>query len=173
MNRFVSLAMLSIVACLNASHSYAQPPGTIQDESKVPEYTLPDPLVGEDGETVASPEEWRDSRRPEILRLFEGLMYGKTPGGRLESMRSEVVESSDEALDGLAKRKQIRIYFNGDKDGPRMDLLLYTPADAKGPVPTFLGLNFKGNHTVCPDPAILLPEGGGGIGPRIEYPMAG
>jgi hypothetical protein len=38
-----------------------------------------------------------------------------------------------------------------------MDLLLYLPNEATGPCPVFLGLNFDGNHTVHPDPAILLP----------------
>ncbi|RUL87410.1 acetylxylan esterase [Tautonia sociabilis] len=147
-------------AVLSASpRAEAQPAGANYDESKVPDYTLPDPLVAEDGTRVMSPEQWRDVRRPEILRLFSELMYGKTPGGRPERMRWEVVDSSDDALDGLATRKQIRIFFDGRDDGPRMDLLLYTPAAAEGPVPTFLGLNFRGNHTVFPDPAILLPDG--------------
>ena len=39
-----------------------------------------------------------------------------------------------------------------------MDLLLYLPktASASKRVPAFLGLNFEGNHTIHPDPAITL-----------------
>ena len=37
-----------------------------------------------------------------------------------------------------------------------MDLLIYLPLGADGPVPTFLGLNFYGNHTVTEDPAVPL-----------------
>ena len=154
-----SLAVLSAAVLVVQSQAVAQPAGANYGESKVPEYTLPDPLMADDGSKITSPERWRESRRPEILRQFEDLMYGKTPGGRPEAMRWEVVESADDALGGTARRKQVRIFFDGEADGPRMDLLLYTPADATGPVPTFLGLNFKGNHTVFPDPAILLPQG--------------
>jgi hypothetical protein len=39
-----------------------------------------------------------------------------------------------------------------------MDILVYLPADRQGPVPIFLGLNFRGNHTIHPDPAITLTE---------------
>jgi hypothetical protein len=37
-----------------------------------------------------------------------------------------------------------------------MDLLVYLPSDAPGPVPTFLGLNYYGNQSVHPDPGITI-----------------
>ncbi|MDP6677958.1 MAG: acetylxylan esterase, partial [Verrucomicrobiota bacterium] len=36
------------------------------------------------------------------------------------------------------------------------NLLIYIPKDADGPVPVFLTLNFYGNHTIHPDPAISI-----------------
>lgn len=153
-------ASLTLGLLMIAPESTAQPEGFNYDESKVPDYSLPDPLVAEDGSKVTTADAWRQSRRPEVLRLFEDYVYGKTPIDRPEAMRWEVFDSADDAIDGLARRKQVRIFFSEDDEGPFMDLLLYTPADAEGPVPTFLGLNFRGNHTVFPDPAIRLPEGG-------------
>ncbi len=128
------------------------------DEDKVPAYTLPEPLVCEDGSRVESQDAWRAQRRPEILELFSKYVYGRAPIGKPEAMTYEVFEYDSNALDGRAIRKQIRITFTGKKNGASMDLLLYTPKACDGPVPVFLGLNFKGNHTVARDPGIKLAE---------------
>ena len=71
------------------------------DEAKVPAYTLPDPLILEDGQEVADPETWFQKRRPEILKLFEREVYGKSPG-RPEKMRFELTSSDPDALEGKA-----------------------------------------------------------------------
>src|SRR5690242_14959872 len=57
----------------------AQPAAANTDESKAGLYTLPDPLVGSDGERVTTAEAWNARRRPEIMRLFETYMFGKVP----------------------------------------------------------------------------------------------
>ena len=134
--------------------SFASPDEIIYDESKVPDYTLPDPLVFSDGTRVTDAKAWREKRRPEILKLFQDYMYGKSPG-RLKETIFEVT-SSNESLDGKAIRKQVSAYFTGKKDGQTMDILIYLPKNAKKPVPIFLGLNFFGNHTVHSDPEIKL-----------------
>jgi hypothetical protein len=35
------------------------------------------------------------------------------------------------SLGGKAIRKEVSVFFTGKKDGPRMDLLIYLPADAR------------------------------------------
>ena len=40
------------------------------DETQVPAYVLPDPLVTEDGRQIKTAQDWRKIRRPEILELF-------------------------------------------------------------------------------------------------------
>ncbi|MBW3538775.1 MAG: acetylxylan esterase [Planctomycetes bacterium] len=125
------------------------------DESKVPDYTLPDPLVTRSREKVTTAREWFAKRRPEVLGLFEEHVYGRAPEP-LEGMRFMRLESSAKALDGKAVRKQVRVLFSAEESGPAMDLLIYLPKDAPRPVPVFLGLNFNGNHSVHADPAILL-----------------
>ncbi len=47
------------------------------DEAKVHPYTLPDPLVANDGTKITSAAQWRDSRREELLKLFEEHVYGR------------------------------------------------------------------------------------------------
>src|SRR5882724_9337239 len=93
------------------------------DESKVGTYTLPDPLVSESGGRVRTAAEWTTKRRPEILRLFETNVYGRTVAGRPPEMTFEVL--NDDKL-----RKRVAVYFTGKKDGPKMTVLLYLPRSA-------------------------------------------
>jgi hypothetical protein len=136
-------------------------------EEKVPAYTLPDPLLLSDGSKVTDAQTWQSKRRPEILELFCANVYGRAPIGRPQDMTFEVFDLNREALGGLATRKQVTVNFTGSKDGPSMDILIYLPNGAKTQIPTFLILNFGGNHTIHPDPAIKLSKGwmrGGGKG---------
>lgn len=133
-----------------------QPAGFNYDESQVAPYTLPDPLVLDDGTPVRDAATWTGQRRPELLEHFSREVYGRTPGGRPAGMHWEVTSVDRAALGGKAVRKEIRIWFSARKDGPKMDLLVYLPPNAGGPVPAFLGLSFFGNHTVAHDPAVPL-----------------
>ena len=122
---------------------------------EITDYILPDPLVMEDGTAVTSPEQWYKARRPELLRLFSEQMFGKAPE-KVPYIAFEMVESG-EALGGMAVRKQVNIYLSKDRK-KCLHLLVYLPAKHDGPVPVFLGINFKGNWTVNEDPAILMPD---------------
>ena len=124
------------------------------DESKVPPYTLADPLAMQDGTPVTTVAQWRERRRPELLRLFAAEVYGHTPGRSIPVATR--VDSVEKALEGRAIRKQITLTFGPGPDAPAMHLLVYLPAGTRGPVPAFLGLNFEGNHAVHRDPAIRL-----------------
>ncbi len=151
------LVLVVVVLIMSATNVSAQQSAINYDESKVPAYTLPDPLVLSDGTRVADADTWRRKRRPEILRLFEQHVYGKTPG-KPAGLRFETTSVDKTALGGKATRKEVSVYFTGKNDGPRMDLLLYLPNNKKGPVPAFLGLNFYGNHAIHPDPGITLSK---------------
>src|SRR5262245_34149216 len=122
------LASLLLSACWVGAQ---QPFKPNYDEAKVPKYTLPDPLIMADGTPVKDAVAWNVNRRPEILRLYEENVYGRTPGGRPKEMTFEVTSVDKKALGGKAIRKEVSIYFTGKKDGPKMDLLIYLPADAK------------------------------------------
>ncbi len=127
------------------------------DESKVGNYTLPDPLTLQDGSPVRTPADWNQKRRPELLELFATQMFGRTPAAKIK-VRYEVLSPDEPALGGLAVRRQVRVHFSEKNDGPKMDILLYVPAAARKPVPVFAGLNFNGNHTVHADPGIRLAD---------------
>ncbi|HVW84077.1 MAG TPA: hypothetical protein VHB50_05335 [Bryobacteraceae bacterium] len=127
------------------------------DESRVAPYKLPDPLVLSNGQRVRDAKTWNEQRRPELMAIFEDQVYGKTPLDA-SGIRFSQTFVEPKALKGKAIRKQVTVYFTPHNDGPRMDVLIYLPAAAKGPVPVFVGLNFNGNQTVANDPAILTND---------------
>lgn len=129
-----------------------EPADTNYDETKVPPYALPDPLTCFDGQRVANVKQWREKRRPEILKAFAENVYGLTPPLKSE-MRCEVTGVDTNALNGLATRKQVTIHLFPEADAPRIDVLLYIPNAAQKPVPAFLSLNY-GNQGVQADPKI-------------------
>ena len=126
------------------------------DEDKVPSYTLPDALTFKNGRPVRTVRQWERKRRPELLDLFESEIYGKAPVGKPAEMHCRVLETGD-AYGGLAVRKQIGIYFD-KAETQYIQLLLYVPKTAAGPVPAFLGINFAGNFACTEDPAVLMPD---------------
>ena len=127
------------------------------DESKVPSYTLPDPLKAEDGTVIDSADLWNSKRRPEVLRLFEEHVFGTLPKGDVK-LRTKVRSETPGAINGAALRREVTVFFSDDDLGPQMDLLIYTPANATGPVPAFLGYNFNGNQATEKDPALHITD---------------
>ena len=132
----------------------AQQPKRDYDESKARAYTLPDPLLLTNGKPVNSAALWR-KRRAEIVQMFETNMYGRFPG-RLPGTRYEVTSVAKDALGGKAERKLVTAFFTNQKIDRTMDILIYLPKDRSGPLPMFLGVNFRGNQTVNADPGIPI-----------------
>lgn len=126
-----------------------------RDPDNIPPFSLPDPLVLNNGYRVINSDQWKKQRRPQLLDLFAEYEYGRTPGGKPKEFTAEKISES-KALNGKAIMRQIRLKFSSDPRIPALHVLMFLPADASGPVPAFVGLNFKGNHTVCDDPKILL-----------------
>jgi hypothetical protein len=125
------------------------------DEAKAGAYVLPSLLQMADGKRVTSSRKWEQSQRPALLKLFADQVYGTLPG-KAQGQHFRVTAQDPQALGGKAIRKQVTIYFTADEAGPSMEVLLYLPRKAKGPVPIFAGLNFKGNHTIHADPGIAI-----------------
>jgi (4-O-methyl)-D-glucuronate---lignin esterase len=124
-------------------------------EAKAGTYVLPDPLTTTSGAKIVDANAWQSQRRPELVKIFEENEYGRAPG-RPESMRFEVVEKATPAFDGKAVRKQVTIHFGPGADDPAMDLLIYLPANATGPVPLLLNINFMPNNLAVDDPAVKV-----------------
>jgi hypothetical protein len=153
----IHVGALCAVLCMLAVRSDAEVKPANYDESKVGQYTLPDPLKMENRQPVADAKTWREKRRPELLHLFETHVYGRPPE-KPADLSFEKTSEDKNALGGIATRREISIYLKKDHTGPRLDLLVYIPNAATHPVPAFLGLNFEGNHTVSTDPGIALKK---------------
>jgi (4-O-methyl)-D-glucuronate---lignin esterase len=120
-------------------------------------FTLPDPLLLSNGKRVKDAKTWNEKRRPEIVKLFEENQYGRSPG-RPKEMSFEVFDKGTPVFDGKAMRRQVTIYFSSNKTGPKMDLLLYVPANAPKPVPMLLNISFTANSSAVDDAGIKPGE---------------
>src|SRR5260370_27558022 len=163
---FLSLRLQSallVTCCAMRGQTAAAPAAVVAgipanyEESAAGTYTLPDPLVLANGKSVRNAKTWYQKRRPEIVRLFEENQYGRSPG-RPAGMSFEVFDKGTPALDGKAVRRQVTVYFSANKSGPKMDLLLYLPANAQKPAPVLLNLSFSANSTTVDDPGIKPGE---------------
>ena len=145
----IGLALLAMPLSDSSAANY--------DEAKVPQYTLPDPLTMQDGTPVTSTRDWIEKRRPEVLELFREQVYGHSPN-RPSGLLFKVIQNDDTALGGRAIRREVLITFARKEETPEANLLIYIPKNVDGPVPVFLTLNFYGNHTIHPDPAISITK---------------
>jgi hypothetical protein len=131
------------------------------EESKVKAYSLPDPLVMQSGARVRTADMWRRERRPEIVRLYETDIYGRTPASA-PKVHWQVTGTDPAARDGAAVRKTIVGKIGDSAEALHINLTLYTPAAAKGAVPLIMLVNFRGGPEGDPPVAAdILSRGWG------------
>ncbi|MDG2125699.1 MAG: hypothetical protein P8J87_18510, partial [Verrucomicrobiales bacterium] len=114
------------------------------DEGRIPAYDLPPLLVTAEGEVVATAEEWRSVRRPQILSLFSNLVYGRVPEAA-EPIETEfsVVKEDKQFMGGRATRKDVKIRFSNRRGAVEMLVLVFVPNGVEGPVPAFMKHSFN------------------------------
>ena len=117
------------------------------DEAKADVYPdVPDPLRMNDGVQVTTAKMWWDTRRPEIVELFDREIYGRTPS-RLPRVMWEVVKTEREKNgDVQVITKTLTGHVDNSAD-PKIkvdiELTLTTPANVKGPVPVIMELGLS------------------------------
>ena len=125
------------------------------DESAIPPYTLPELLKTEAGAPIQTPRDWTQTRRPEVLGLFEKHVFGKTPAS-WGKVVYETLSVNPSALGGAAVRKIVRISLADHPQWQGIELMLHFPKNAAKPVPCFVGPSFGGNEAVTPDTDLPL-----------------
>ena len=118
-------------------------------EEKVPVYTLPEVLMTIDGRKVISPRLWNKVRRPEILELFRKNVYGRVPVTPYKQSFM-VVNQDKTAMNGAATLKQVDITITAEGKSLVIHLTLFTPNQAKKPVPAFLLIDNRGPANTDP-----------------------
>ena len=116
------------------------------DESKVPPYTLPDPLVIKNGKKVTTTEEWWKKRRPEIVEDFDREILGRMPEhtpkvnwemmSTTKEMQGEVPVFTKKLVGHVDNSMYPQIAVN-------IDMTLTTPVGATSPVPVMMELSFS------------------------------
>ncbi len=112
------------------------------DESKANPYPqLPDLMRLADGEQVATPEQWWQERRPEIVELLEREVYGRVPAN-VPAVKWEVRETRE--IDA-AGQPAIQKHIVGVVDNSacpeivvNISMSLTLPKNATGPVPVLM-----------------------------------
>ncbi len=144
----ISLFLLLLLTTAIQAQTPKPRPGVNYDEAKVAEHPRPDLKL-----TTAA--EWTKTRRPEILKLFEENVFGKTPTD-LGKPKFEVTATKPDALGGLATRKLVHVSLPNHPKWEGMDVMLYTPNGLAKPAPCFVGLSFGGNHAVSKETDVPL-----------------
>ena len=122
------------------------------DESKVKPFTLPDPLVSSDGTRVKDAAAWR-KRRAEIVRLYETEIYGRIPEKTPRVRWLERIETHPGA-ESAGRTKYVG-EVGDSPQGPKINLTIRRPEDARRPMPVILLLNFGGGAKTPPqDPPV-------------------
>lgn len=152
-HRFVPPALFLVAAGLTFNLIAAEPFPSVADLPK--QAGLPDPLVMQSGDKVASPGTWNAKRKPELKALFQHYMYGQLPPAPT-NVSARVVRTEAKFLGGKGTLREVTISF-GPQGTPPINLLLAVPNEQPGPVPVVLGLNFCGNHALLADLGVALP----------------
>jgi hypothetical protein len=117
-------------------------------ESDVPDYELPNPLLRADGTTIGSVEHWQQ-HRAEILDIFRENMYGRS-SGLPEKLTFNLIEEDISAMEGAATFRRVEIQSANGGRTHQFELILFLPNKIKGSVPVFLLMNNRDTSNTDP-----------------------
>jgi len=118
-------------------------------EEKVPLYTLPDPLVDQQGKKISSMRKWTSQKRQEVLELFRENVYGRVPQTPYEK-EFIIVNQDNTAMGGKAVLKEVDIKVSSGAKSLVIRLTLFLPKNTDGPSPVFLLIDNRGPSNTDP-----------------------
>ncbi|WP_057938292.1 glucuronyl esterase domain-containing protein [Algoriphagus resistens] len=126
------------------------------NEAAIPAYILPEVLTLYNGQKVTDAKTWLEKRRPELIKSIEEIQFGKMPPPPTD-LSFDVFDKETKVLEGTAVRRQVTIYLTKDSTS-KMDLLIYLPTNAAGPVPLFFNVSFVANSQTVDDPGVRIGD---------------
>lgn len=120
------------------------------DESKVGNLLIPDVLTTVQNEKIKNKKQWEQQQKPEILSLFETQVYGRMPKD-FDKIEFEVKNENKQAMEGKAHLKEVAVKITRNQKSVVINLVMFTPAQAAGPVPVFLLINNRPARNTAPE----------------------
>jgi hypothetical protein len=112
--------------------------------------TLPDLLTTTSGRKITTVEDWRNTRRPEILELFRRHVYGRNAVDRPPQLSFKITSTDPTAMNGKATLKQIAITYAGPHGSATLPITLFVPNHRRGPVPAFVYIHIGDRNRIDP-----------------------
>lgn len=124
---------------------------TINGQTKVENQNLmlPELLISSSGKKITNSEMWINSRRQEILHLFEDNVYGQVPKD-FDSIRFILKKEDNMAMNGKAKLKEVAINVYRKNQSVSVNLVLFVPTASKKPSPVLLLICHRGSNNFDP-----------------------
>lgn len=141
---FFYLFLLSLLPSLTFGQNK-----TNEDESKVPDYSIPDIFVNLKGQEINTIQDWVHLRRPEIVNLFEDNVYGNMPEA-IDAINFTTVNEDKMAMNGMATLKEVDIEVTNRTQKVAMRLILFIPNKSSSPAPVFLLINHRDPENIDP-----------------------
>ena len=120
---------------------------------------MPDPLAGDDGKRITTPEQWKE-RREKIKQILEYYALGHRPPPPEKVVGREL--QSKQLMDGKVTFRLVHLAFGPDEK-LGFDMAIFVPADTaafKAPFPTIVQPSF------FPTPGTTPARPQGGAAPR-------
>lgn len=112
---------------------------------------VPELMTTSDAKKVSSVSDWERVRRPELLECFTRRVFGRRPAAaeRPKKISFETIRDDDYA-EGKARRRIVRVHYEGPCGRGHFDLVSFVPTAAKR-VPAFVLICNRGADNIDPD----------------------
>ncbi|MCM2374510.1 alpha/beta hydrolase family protein [Aporhodopirellula aestuarii] len=117
------------------------------EESKVPTFTLPDPLKMADGRSVSSKQDWINGRRDELVEVFRREVYGRRPTTEYH-VDFQVLAETDDVFEGKATGRDMQAIVTIGEREFKFPFTVFIPNAVTEPGPVIVFINNRRPDTV-------------------------